>query len=143
MNNGNGSSPAPALPPKGSSPLPEVDTSLFNPSFQLESPQQESPFNVAVLLASSPAHDPSLSTHHHSVGPLEDLSPHDIGPMDPFPDAMDWLTPAASDVDAAYRRHRRLVSMTAHLRSWGTTLPSSPLQGVRVGRLRRRQVSER
>ena len=30
------------------------------------------------------------------------MSPHDIGPMEPFPDAMDWLTPAGSDVDAAY-----------------------------------------
>ena len=71
------------------------------------------------------------------------MSPHDLGPMDPFPDAMDWLTPAASDVDAAYRRHRRLVSMRVHLCSRGTTLPSSPLRGVRVGRLGRRRVSER
>jgi len=82
------------------SPLPEVDTSLFNPSFQLESPQQESPFNVADLLAGLPAHgplDPSLGSHHnHHVGPLEGLSPHDtLGPMDPFPDAMEWLTPAS------------------------------------------------
>ena len=61
------------------SPLPEVDTSLFNPSFQLESSQQESPFSVADLVAGLLAHgplDPSLSSHHHSVGPLEGLSPH-------------------------------------------------------------------
>jgi len=37
--------------PKETTPLPEVDTSLFNPSFQLESPHQESPFNIADLLA--------------------------------------------------------------------------------------------
>ncbi|KIJ92025.1 hypothetical protein K443DRAFT_126060 [Laccaria amethystina LaAM-08-1] len=84
------------------SPLPEVDTSLFNPSFQLESPQQqESPFNFTDLLAGLPPHgpldppahgplDPSLG---HSVGPLEGLSPHVV--LGPFPDAMDWLTPAS------------------------------------------------
>ena len=71
--------------------LPEVDTLLFNPSFQLKSAQQESLFNVADLLASLPAThgilDPSL---------MEGLSPHDtLGPMDPFPDDMDWLTPAS------------------------------------------------
>ena len=75
-------------------------------SFQLESPQQESPFNVADLLGGLPAHgplDPSLSSHHHSVGPLQGLSPHDtLGPMDTFLDAIDWLTPAASEVDTAY-----------------------------------------
>ena len=74
---------------------PEVDTSPFKPSCELESPQQESPFNVE-LLAGLPAHDPSLGSHHHSVGPLEGLSPHDMGPLVTFPDAMDWLTPAAS-----------------------------------------------
>lgn len=81
------------------SPLPEVDTSLFNPSFQLESPIQESPFNVADLIAGLPSHvDPSLNSHHSvSVGPLEGLSPHDTHTLGPFPDAMDWLTPAASE----------------------------------------------
>ena len=61
---------------------------------------------VAGLLAGlHVAHGPSnptLSSHHHSVGPLEGLGPHDMGPSVTFPDAMDWLTPAASDVDAAY-----------------------------------------
>ena len=46
------------------SPLPEVDTSLFNPSFELESPQQESPFNVADLLAGLLAHGPLLPSAH-------------------------------------------------------------------------------
>ena len=65
--------------------------------------------NVAGLLAGLPvAHGPSnplLSSHHHPVGPLAGLSPHDtLGPMNTFPDAMNchWPTPAASDVDAAY-----------------------------------------
>ncbi|KIJ92023.1 hypothetical protein K443DRAFT_126059 [Laccaria amethystina LaAM-08-1] len=72
------------------SPLPEVDTSLFNPSFQLESPlQQESPFNFTDLLAGLPPHGPLDPPAH---GPLEGLSPHDV--LGPFPDAMDWLTPA-------------------------------------------------
>ena len=88
------------------SPLPEVDTSLFNPSFQLESPVQESPFNVAELLAGLPAAhgplDPSLNSHHHSVGPLEGLSPHDtLGPMGTFPDTMEWLTPASETYSEA------------------------------------------
>ena len=43
--------------------------------------------NVAVLLAGlHVAHGPSnptLSSHHHSVGPLEGLGPHDMGPRLP------------------------------------------------------------
>ena len=63
--------------------------------------------NVEGLLAGLPvAHgpsNPSLSSQHHPVGLLEGLSPHDtLCPMDTFPDAMDWLAPAASDLDAAY-----------------------------------------
>ena len=89
------------------SPVREVDTSLFNPTFQPESSLQESPFNVADLIAGLPAHgplDPSLGSYHHPVGPLEGLRPHDtLGPIDTFPDAMDWRTPA-SEVDVAYSK---------------------------------------
>ena len=90
------------------SPLPEDATSMFNPSFQLESSLQESPFNVTDLIAGLPAAhgplDPSLGSHHHPVGLLEGLRPHDtLGPMDTFPDAMDWRTPA-SEVDEAYSK---------------------------------------
>ena len=90
------------------SPVREVDTSLFNSTFQLESSLQESPFNVADLIAGLPAAhgplDPSVGSHYHPIGPLEGLRLHErLGPMDTFPDAMDWRTPA-SEVDEAYSK---------------------------------------
>ena len=99
--------------------LPEVDTLLFDPSFQLESSQQESPFNLRELLVGSPAahgpSDPSFSSRHHSVGALEGPSPHDtLGPMDLFLDVMDWLTPAAySEAPSPYEYGTDLTSCAA------------------------------
>ncbi|EDR07591.1 uncharacterized protein LACBIDRAFT_327962 [Laccaria bicolor S238N-H82] len=93
------------------SPLPEVDTSPSNPSFQLESPQQESPFNESF---------PQLTSS------LRRPSPHvTLGPMDPLPDAMDWLTPA-SDVDVVYSEAPTPYEYEGHLRSRGMTFLSSP-----------------
>lgn len=95
----------PTLPPTRPFSPPRSRHIAVNPSLQLESPLQECPFNVADIRAGLPAHgplDPFLSSHHHPVGPLEGLSPKDtLGPMDPFPDAMDWMT-LSCEADGAY-----------------------------------------
>ncbi|KAH7929942.1 hypothetical protein BV22DRAFT_1028907 [Leucogyrophana mollusca] len=72
--------PAPYLQ-RDESPLPEVDASLFDPSFldsnfAFSGPQTEAPFNINDLFASLPpnAHSPQ----DFGISPLDHISPHNL-----------------------------------------------------------------